>query len=231
VKVAIIEYQYYEESQTGHLIKNIEDFSTIVCRVLLTKHSSGIAHSKKTIQLDHSNQGKDVGAKLVGIDYLIYAGYEFDFLILLHDKRSPHSSLGDFWFKELTKIFTPKYFSILKKKITRPRVGICCSAKYLKSEYNSQSDSFQTSNNELLKDLISCYSLEAAFPYNFVAGTIFCCKWSPVKDFFTINKPLKIKATLETGNVQDVGQGTYTHSWERLMSWIITSKGYLIKGV
>jgi len=94
-----------------------------------------------------------------------------------------------------------------------------------------KSKKFLSSNNDLLQSLIIKYNLHAAYPFFFVAGTIFCCKWKPVQQFFTNNPPLKIRALLEKGNVQDTDNGTFTHSWERLFSWIITSQGYTIKGL
>jgi hypothetical protein len=185
----------------------------------------------KTIVLNHTNQGKDIGAKLIAIDYLLTAQEDFDVAIFVHDKRSPQSPLGNYWYRELTKIFYGSYADRFKKIMAGNSVGICCAANFIKSEYDTGSGQFKTNNNQLLQYFIKQYDLKNAHPYGFVAGTIFGCKWDPVKTFFMKYAALDIKSTLEKGNVQDIENGTNTHSWERLFSWIITSQGYSIKGL
>lgn len=227
MKTAVIEYRYYGQKRD---ISNEDLLKNAQCKILVTNYVQNDS-SDSTITLNHTNQGKDIGGKLIGIDYLLSTKQDIDTLILLHDKRSPHSPLGDFWFDELTKIFRPPYSAILKETMTKSNVGICCSQNYIKSEYDQASKQFNTNNNDLLRKLLKDYELHPPMPYSFVAGTIFCCKWDPLKTFFLKNDPLKIRSRLEKGNVQDMEQGTLTHSWERIFSWIITSQGYLIKGI
>jgi hypothetical protein len=228
--VGIIEYRYYEQQENDWSIDDEEIYSLATCKVLVTNHPN-CKKSPNTIVLNHTNKGKDIGSKLIGIDYMLSTGKEFDILLLLHDKRSPHSPLKDYWFRELTKIFRPPYASKLLNLLQKPEVGICCAKNYIKSEYRSSTKTFDTPNDHILQSLIQNYNLTKAKPYSFVAGTIFGCKWKPVKDFFTKYSPLEIREALEPGNVQDMGNGTLTHSWERLFSWLITSQGYSIKGV
>lgn len=229
MKIVLIEYQFYAESISSlELYKGLHE--KLVQRILVTNHSvSNVCD--KTIVLNHNNQGKDIGAKLIAIDYLLATGNNIDLVIFLHDKKSPHSPLGNYWFGELTKIFKPDLFERLLSEMHKSDVGICCSKNYIKNEYNKSDKTFDTPNNDLLIQLIDQYGLHAAYPYSFVAGTIFCSKWLPVKQFFLQYNPLRIKSTLEKGNIQDIGAGTLTHSWERVISWIITSEGYAIKGL
>lgn len=230
MKAAIIEYKFYTTGAPENNVR-IENFiyDDVCTEVIVSNHP--VENSRKKILLNHTNKGKDIGAKLLGIDYLLNTNNQFDILILLHDKRSPHSPLGNYWANELTKIFRSPYWEIVKTELKKEKTGICCSANYIKSEYDEKSKKFLSSNNDLLQSLIIKYNLHAAYPFFFVAGTIFCCKWKPVQQFFTNNPPLKIRALLEKGNVQDTDNGTLTHSWERLFSWIITSQGYTIKGL
>ena len=230
MKTAIIEYKYYKnEAQENIAIIETAVYDHLCTEIVVSNHP--IENSRKKILLNHTNKGKDIGAKLIGIDYLLSTDKQFDMLILLHDKLSPHSPLGNYWGNELTKIFRTPYWEIVEKEMQNKKTGICCSTKYIKTEYDKKSKKFLSTNNDLLQSLINKYELHAAYPYFFVAGTIFCCKWEPLRKFFMNNSPLKIRALLESGNVQDSSNGTFTHSWERLFSWIITSQGYLIKGV
>jgi hypothetical protein len=59
---------------------------------------------------------------------------------------------------------------------------------------------------------------------------MFWVRASIFEDFFSMYSPLSIRAQLEEGNVLD-DEPTITHTWERLLSWLVTSKGYKIKGI
>jgi hypothetical protein len=50
-------------------------------------------------------------------------------------------------------------------------------------------------------------------------------------NFFKRHNPLKIRQTLEEGNVLDNFGDTNTHSWERLLSWIILAQGLDVKTI
>ncbi|WP_210465441.1 hypothetical protein [Rufibacter roseolus] len=229
MKSVVIEYQYYKK-QGGNKSLCSQELTDIASkRIVVTNHP--FEDDGKSIILNHTNQGKDLGGKLIGIDYLLNTNQEFDLLFLLHDKRSPHSPLGNFWFNELTYIFQEPSLSILLKEMNKPEIGVCCSKNYIKSEYVASTKSFQTSNNEILIQLMDAFKVYPPKPYSFVAGTMFCCKWNPLKEFFSKFDAMEIRSSLEKGNVQDIGMGTYTHSWERILPWILTSQGFSIKGL
>jgi lipopolysaccharide biosynthesis protein len=230
MKTVLIEYKFYSDEEDNSFFFNEQLKDHIYKRILITNREQK-NKCDRTVILNHTNQGKDIGAKLTGIDFLLSTNEEFDVLVFLHDKKSPHSPLGNYWNFELKKIISDKYFPLFNKSLQDPDVGICCAANYIKSEYVKSTGLFETTNNFFLKELIDKYNLTAAAPYQFVAGTIFGCKWAPIKNFFCKNPPLKIRATLEKGNVQDTTEGTLTHSWERIFSWIITSQGYSLRGI
>ena len=60
---------------------------------------------------------------------------------------------------------------------------------------------------------------------------MFWTKAKPIMDFFKNYNPLEIRMDLEDGNVLDNFNGTTTHAWERLLSWIVTNQGLTIKGI
>jgi lipopolysaccharide biosynthesis protein len=89
---------------------------------------------------------------------------------------------------------------------------------------------FIGNNKNILNNLLGNYQIKPS-SFAFVAGTMFWARAKPMKDFFCSYDPLEIRKDLEDGNVLDNFSGTITHSWERVLSWIITSKGFLIKGI
>lgn len=230
MKAVLIEYQYYKQDELSPPFVTTPLHNFVEKRILITNSSTPLA-DKKTVVLNHTNKGKDIGAKLLGIDFLLQENYDFDILLFLHDKKSPHSPLGSFWFKELTKIYSFENLQIIKNELSKKEVGICCAKKYIKSEYNSSTRQFNTTNNSILQKLLNEYNLKNSDKFQFVAGTIFACKWKFYKTFFSTYSPLKIRTQLEMGNIQDNLFGTYTHSWERIFSWIITDKNQVIKGL
>jgi len=231
MKTVIIEYKYYEDQDPNPGI--CEDYMSNfgAKRIVITNHSNHISNSTDTVFLNHTNQGKDIGAKLLGIDYLISTNTDVDNLILLHDKKSPHSPLGNYWYQELTSVFKSPNVNFSNQEIAKSNTGIVCSSTYIKAEYNKATKQFDSANGEILKLLMQQYNIVPPMPYLYVAGTIMFCKWEPLKKFFTNFSALDIRATLEKGNVQDIGIGTRTHAWERFFSWIITSQGFSIKGI
>ncbi|MEJ8841053.1 rhamnan synthesis F family protein [Lacibacter sp. H375] len=176
------------------------------------------------------NLGKDIGGKFLLLQQWLLLGAKEDYLIFLHDKKSPHSPLAHFWKSELFKIIDSTNIEIvLNHFLANSGTGIVCSKSFIRNEHISGNE-FNTTNNLRLKTLISKYNL-AVNDYSFVAGTMFWCRASSYRDFFIKHSPLSIRATLESGNVDDFQNGTETHSWERLLSWICTSNKKKIYGI
>lgn len=228
MRIALIEYRYYADSTEDFYTEQLRN---LVSRRILVTNQAVNNIDAKTVVLNHTNQGKDIGAKLIGIDFLIKTNEEFDVLVMVHDKKSLHSPLGNYWGRELKKIVGDAYLPVFIKAMKKRNVGICCASNYIKSEFDKPSGKFNTVNNDILFELIQKYKLRPSPSFEFVAGTIFGCKWAPIKVFFINNPPLQIRKTLERGNVQDNRKGSYTHSWERMLSWVITSGGYSVKGI
>lgn len=176
------------------------------------------------------NKGKDIGGKLLLLQQWLLLGAKEEYLIFLHDKKSPHSPLAHFWKTELFKIIDCHNIKVALTHFTNnAKTGIICSKAFIRNEHITGTD-FNTTNNLLLKELISKYNI-ITDDYSFVAGTMFWCRSAAYKIFFTLNSPLSIRATLENGNIDDFQKGTITHSWERLLSWIAMANKQKIYGI
>ncbi len=177
-----------------------------------------------------SNKGKDIGAKLALLQLLLDLDIKADYLLFLHDKKSLQALKSSTWKKDLLKIVAENNVSkIINTFQQNQHCGIIATKEYILKE-PFINNSFEGINGNILNRLLKEYNIKIG-PFDFVAGTMFWARAKPLLDFFKIYNPIAIRATLEDGNVIDNFHGTITHSWERLLSWIITSNGYLIEGV
>jgi lipopolysaccharide biosynthesis protein len=177
------------------------------------------------------NQGKDIGGKLALIDLTIKLKINADYYIFLHDKKSPHTTLGDIWREKLFKIIEPQNIEKIKNMFDEDdKLGIVAAKEFIVNEFDETTGNFNCTSNSILKELIKQYKLNLT-NFDFVGGTMFWVKTEIFNNFFSRYNPLEIRATLEKGNVLDHDHGTYTHAWERMFSWIATDQGYKIKGI
>jgi lipopolysaccharide biosynthesis protein len=176
------------------------------------------------------NLGKDIGGKLVLLDAYLHLKEETEFIIFLHDKKSPHKIQNKEWQQKLFQIVEPAFaaqaLSLFKKD---PEVGIIAGADSIRNEYDQSQKSFIGNNQAQLAQLRSEYGVNNT-GYRHVAGTMFWVRSLPLVSFFRKHSPLDIRKKLERGNVMDENTGTITHAWERMLSWIISEQGYTIKG-
>lgn len=180
--------------------------------------------------LSSSNKGKDIGAKLALIQLLLSLNINIEFILFLHDKKSLQALKSATWKKDLLKIITPENISLVIKKFeNNPHYGIIGTKEYVITE-EFENNKFTSINGLIISNLLLKYKLNPA-SYHFVAGTMFWAKAKPLIDFFIQYNPLEIRKSLEDGNVIDNFSGTNTHSWERLLSWIVINSGYKITGI
>jgi hypothetical protein len=186
---------------------------------------------KKLVLRRSPNLGKDIGGKLVLIDASLHEQGNSEYSIFLHDKRSPHSVQGREWRDKLFHIIDP---SFAKKALSSfendKKIGIIAGSNTINNEYDFNRKSFSSSNSLILSKLQIQYNINNT-DYRYVAGTMFWCRSLPLLDFFRKHPPLDIRMTLEKGNVMDNENGTNTHAWERLLSWLFIAKGYKINGL
>lgn len=177
------------------------------------------------------NKGKDIGGKLALIDLCLKLNVEADYYILLHDKKSPHTTLGDMWREKLFRIIEPQNIEKITDMFEQDsKLGIVAAKEFIMNEYDKATDNFSCTSNLILKKLIQQYDLKLN-NFDFVGGTMFWVRAEIFNTFFSKYNPLEIRATLEKGNVLDHHHGTQTHAWERMLSWIAIDQGYKIKGI
>lgn len=177
-----------------------------------------------------SNKGKDIGAKLALLQLYMQLELTADYLLFLHDKKSLQALKSATWKKDLLKIISPESIQQTIKIFQQNNdCGIVATEEYIIKEHLEEGR-FSGINGAILTQLMLQYQLKPA-TYSFVAGTMFWAKSKPIINFFKQHNPLQIRKELEDGNVLDNFSGTITHSWERLLSWIVTSQGYSIKGI
>lgn len=201
---------------------------TSYCHVLAATIKKDFSDAIITIS---PNTGKDIGGKLVLIDTYLKLQQPSNFLILLHDKMSPHTSTGVAWREKLFSILEPNNIQqILKNFKNEKGVGIVGSSRTIMNEYNKAAKTYTCTSNQILMDLRDTYQIKSQ-KHQFIAGTMFWVRSNIYEQFFSKHQPLAIRSTLETGNIHDQQNGTFAHAWERMFSWIAFQQGFQLKGV
>jgi lipopolysaccharide biosynthesis protein len=191
------------------------------------------AAGSKLIQLykrASTNKGKDIGGKLLLMDTWLKMGIQSDYILLLHDKHSPYHTHSQNWKKDLFRIAEKEHQQNIVDLFSNPQTGIVASKNAIRNEVDNEQKSNAYIDSSIIRSLKDKYQIHPA-NLQFVAGTMFWVRASLFKDFFTQHPPLQIRSELEPGNVTDVDGPTIAHSWERLLCWIVTSKGYQISGI
>ncbi len=234
--IAVLYHIFYEDSYEdvcGELekLRPLQpDFYFNICHETPGNHQIAAtlqAHFPDAIVIVTSNKGKDIGGKLALFNLLLTLKRNPDYLLLLHDKKSLQALKSARWKKDLLTIIEPATTrDILTRFNNTPSCGISATRAYILKEPFAKG-SFTGNNALQLETLSEQYKIHPTHP-GFVAGTMFWTRARPLLDFFRSHDPLAIRATLEYGNVIDNFSGTTTHAWERLLSWIVTSKGFSI---
>jgi hypothetical protein len=108
------------------------------------------------------NKGKDIGGKLALIDLALKLKVKPDYYILLHDKKSPHTNLGDIWRSKLFRIIEPQYIEKIKHMFDQDStLGIIAAKEFIINEYDSSTGNFSCTSNQILKDLAGGFKMLA----------------------------------------------------------------------
>jgi lipopolysaccharide biosynthesis protein len=186
---------------------------------------------QKSILCKSSNQGKDLGGKMVLMDAYLRSGFSSEYILFLQDKRSPYKVQNEEWKKKLFRIVDPSFIdgalSVFKDN---RNIGIVASAESILNEYDYSIQAYKSNNKAQLLDLQQKYQINTK-DHLYIAGTMFWARAVTLENFFTNYNPLDIRSSFEKGNVMDENSGSITHAWERLISWLITAQGYGIKGI
>jgi lipopolysaccharide biosynthesis protein len=177
------------------------------------------------------NKGKDIGGKLALIDFFMKTRQQSEYIVFLHDKLSPYLNIGQQWKEKLFNIIDwVKIKAIIKEFQSNETIGIVGVNEFIKNEFDEKKNKLKTANSDKIKELISKYNLKVS-NYNFIAGTMFWIRSTIITKFFSIHAPLACREMLEEGDFTDLYDGTYTHSWERILCWLANDQGYTIKGI
>ena len=190
-------------------------------------NGEGLQHLYKR---ESTNKGKDIGGKLILMDAWLQAGIQSDYILLLHDKHSPYHSHSGSWKKDLFRIAEKEYQQTIIDLFNDPQTGIVASKNAIRNEEDNEQKRNAYIDSPLIQSLKSKYQLQPP-GLQYVAGTMFWVRASLFSAFFTQYAPLQIRSELEAGNITDIEGPTITHAWERLLCWIVTNKGYQIKGI
>lgn len=181
------------------------------------------------IVIQSANQGKDIGAKLALMDIYLKMELKTDYLILLHDKKSPQALDGDAWRKKLFKIVQKESIPIILNRFNSKNIGMVAAIDQIVNS-TDQNNVIINKYKEYISPLLAAYRLNQK-DETFVGGTMFWVRSSIFEVFFNEFSPLSIRTTLEKGNVTDNKEPRQTHAWERILCWIVASKGLKISGV
>jgi len=185
----------------------------------------------KVIVRQSSNKGKDIGGKMVLLDACSQLNLPTRYGLFLHDKKSPYKANNTTWTTNLLAIaedgFSRKALRLFED---HPNTGIVTATGNTSNEYDHGMQSFKSNNNVLLTELQKRFAISTD-SFQYVTGTMFWFRMEPISQFFKKYPPLQIREMLEQGNIMDEYAGTYTHSWERLLCWIITGQQYSIKTI
>ena len=115
-RVVVLLHIYYNDPQiTQEILKGLQTLPfTIDLCVSLIKGKGGNVETKKLIEnvfanvkfFEVRNRGKDIGGKLTMFKYLLLekSNLGYDYMLLIHDKKSPHSTIsGDGWRRALLR--------------------------------------------------------------------------------------------------------------------------------
>jgi lipopolysaccharide biosynthesis protein len=209
-------------------IYNLEDTQSLTSG---DHYAGSDVRLKKLILRRSSNQGKDIGGKLVLLDAFMSLRMTSDYFLFLHDKKSSHKVQAAEWQKKLFRICEPDFVEkALNFLRWDEKIGLISGSDNIKNEYDYSLGSFISNNSAQLTRLQSEFNIEPG-DYRYVAGTMFWARSLPILEFFRQHPPLEIRKTLEIGNIMDENGGSVTHAWERLLSWLIIAQGYVLKGV
>ena len=239
VKIAVLSHIYYQKMTELTALKNGTAGVSIDYLFNICLESLSCDKIKKELASEFeaspviitSNKGKDIGGKLALIDLSMRLNTGPDFYVFLHDKQSPHTSLGMNWREKLFRIIQPEFLPKIAQLFQKDKkIGIVCAKEFIMNEFDARVRQFSGTNNSILKELIKEYAVHPE-NYDFVGGTMFWIRSEIVHHFFAKHSPLKIRASLEKGNILDYSHGSITHGWERMLSWIAADQGYYIKGI
>jgi len=240
IKIAVHLHLYYQDlwDEFSTSFKSLNGYKYDIY-ITLTKDSSTLGQTrwlkekiKKEFEnatvIEVDNKGLDIGAFLLILEHIKAHNLNYEYLIKLHTKKSVKTAgieFGENWRKQLYKpIFGTKYIvdAIVDKMQNNENIGMTGNLTWI-SDY----EGLNKPKIEELKSLLNIKTNNKRF----IGGTMFWIKYSILNKYFNVNNITKIYNLLESGYFTDYEAGTYTHSLERILGYIVSDSNKIIDGV
>ena len=91
----INDFSVFDKLSVNFIFNNVSEVNYTYCA---SNVSGSVFYAKST------NKGKDIGGKFALLDLCNRLNLNSDYYILIHDKHSPHTTLGEEWRKKLFRI-------------------------------------------------------------------------------------------------------------------------------
>jgi lipopolysaccharide biosynthesis protein len=240
MSIAVLCHLYYKDSAESLVpyLKNLEAYNTRFLFNLCCDTTYYQELRQRVCQLFQNpiltgtpNVGKDIGGKLALLDTFLKLELDSDYIIFLHDKKSPHTTTGAAWRQKLLAILEPQNINKISGMFLRSEeTGLIANGDLILNEYDPATKQYNCTSNAELQVLRARYGIHTD-SHDFIGGTMFWARASVYRNFFTTVDPLQVRSTLEKGNILDHHAGTRAHAWERMLSWIVLNSGFKIKGI
>jgi lipopolysaccharide biosynthesis protein len=180
------------------------------------------------------NRGRDIGGFLRLTAAVLQGGRPYSSVILMHSKKSLRKppGHGSEWLHTLLNCLLghpERVKEIMLAFLIEPCLGMVGSDVWLFNEQIRPELAF-SKNRPFVEEYRRRFNLPYAAT-DFIAGTMFWVRAEPFLGFFAQHDPLAIAAELETGDHYDEDQPTRTHALERIFGYLVTSQGYIIRGL
>ena len=240
MKVGILLHIYYEDTyesifeKIGHLATNGKNIFLInICRDNvhfreIEKFFKDRIHNCYIIA--STNKGKDIGGKLALMDLYLRLNLKSDLLLFLHDKKSPQLIEGHDWQEELFHIIDKENIDKILETFLDDEIGMIGNKANIINRNNNTDEKIFAGGKDLILSVAKSYDIDPK-NYSFIGGTMFWVRSNIYEKFFSLHPPLEVRSTLEEKNVMDDFGPTITHSWERLLGWIVLSSNKKISGI
>lgn len=185
--------------------------------------------TKNALVFNQMNRGKDLAGKLFCLEAVFKLNLKDAPVLFLHDKKSPQANDGNVWKEKLFKC-ADLGFSIQAVKYIEKGSGIVCTKESLMSADNLTKHELVLHHEDLIDRLTKKFDLKVN-DFSFVGGTMF---WSHTKYYRNVFDKINVKETIdnfEQGNVLDLEKASWTHAWERVLSYIVTGQNKSIKAL
>lgn len=228
-KICIIFHIYYNDL-INEILNRLKNLSFKFDLIIVSPKGSPFNISKKNEFSEYNpkymtcvNVGKDIGGKLEAFKYLINENLDYDYLILAHDKKSPHvkDSVGIKWRNDLfDAIFSPSSIEyIMNAFIINDKIKMC-GGRVREGLTDSRAIAVNRGNTHYIKYLLEkIFNIEHQKNGAFIGGTMFWVDWNYFKEIFKKINLDHLMNQLERGNVKEP---SHTHAMERIFGLLVT---------